>query len=341
METMQCPNCGEDLENGAAFCGNCGQAIAPSPDQAALTNAANSEPPAPAEPGTPAATQSETPSTIAQVWDRQAADVSARTRYPGTVAVAASTGIPAYAIPVASEQSREMKAGMSVVLGAIGTVAGLFIPLVGLALGVVGLVLATISRHNLKHRLNLVGTIVSIICILIALASWAYVVAHDPRFNHKVATNNRSNNSSVAAQNVITPCYVVNFASRLNVQNNSGSCSMNAFNGDTLDDSSDAYKIYGTTSSVTAAGFTVLAKQAIENDVHESLPSFTITHEVAGQFAKSPAYFVTASNGTGISVMEAAALHQTGNGDNFFVFVHAVNANSVDLHDLQAGWRWE
>jgi hypothetical protein len=116
---------------------------------------------------------------------------------------------------------------------------------------------------------------------------------------------------------------------------------MSAFNGDTMNDSSDAYKVYGTTSTITAANFTTLAKQAIEDDVRQSLPSFMITHEMAGQFVNSPAYFVTASNGSGISVMEAAALHTTANGDNFFVFVHAINAKTVDLKGLESGWHWQ
>jgi zinc ribbon protein len=328
MEAMKCPNCGEELDPGAAFCGNCGQPIAMADGQ-------------PTKPAAPIADVTATP-TIGQVWARSAS-VSPRTRYPGTLAVAGATGIPAYAIPVASEQTNAIKAAMSVVLGVAGTVASLFIPLAGLALGVAGLVLATVSRRTLKRRLNLVGIILSIICILTAFGSWAYVVTHDPNHTPRITTttSGQSPGPAVAAQSVATPCYAVNFGVRLTVQTDSGSCTMNAFNGDSLNDSSDAYKVYGTTSSVTAVNFTNLAKQAIEDDVRQSLPAFAVANETAGQFAGSPAYFVSASNGSGISVMEAAVFHKTANGENFFVFVHAVNAATVNLHGLEAGWSWE
>jgi hypothetical protein len=297
MEPMTCSNCGEPLEDSAAFCGNCGEPI-------------------------------------------KAAAPSG----PGSLAVAAASGaIPAYAVPIAGRQTSELKAGMALVFGALGIVGGFFVPLLGIGLGIVGLVLATISRATVRRRLSLAGIIVAILAILIGLGSWALVITRDPRFSHGVATPaaTRSGGPAMTAQNLITPCYSVTFATRLNIQNNSGSCNMNAYNGATLDASSDAYKIYGTTSAISASAFESLAKQAIENDVRENLAAFTISQEKSGQFAGSPAYFVIATNGQGVSIIEAAALHTTTNGDNFFVFVHAVNASTVDLDELQANWHWE
>jgi len=305
MEPKTCSNCGEPLEAGAAFCGNCGQPIA-----------------------TPAPVVETPPAAL-----------------PGGLAVAAASGdIPSYAVPVVGHQMSELKAAMALVLGIVGIVGGLFIPLLGIGLGVTSLVLATLSHHAVRRRLSLAGIIVALLAIVAGLASWAYVISRDPRFNHglaKPASSGQAGSSAVAAQNVITPCYTANFAAKLNIQNNSGSCNMNAYNGATLSQSSDAYKVYGTTSAITASGFSNLAKQAIENDVHQNLPTFVVSKEGTGQFAGSPAYFVTASNGAGVSVVEAAVLHVTTNGDNFFVFVHAINGNTVDLNELQAGWRWE
>jgi hypothetical protein len=305
MESMKdpitCSNCGEPLENGAAFCGNCGHPIA-------------------------------------------AAGSGANQLGPGSLAVAAATGgIPSYAVPVAGRQTSEKKAGMALVMAALGIVGGFFIPLVGIGLGLAGLVLATLSRAIVRRRLSLAGIIMSILAVLVGLGSWADVIKNDPRFIHGVVTPavTKTGGPAVTAQNLITPCYSVTFASKLNIQNDNGSCNMSAYNGATLDNSSDAYKVYGTTSAISSAGFESLAKQAIENDVHENLATFTITQEKSGQFAGSPAYYVTASNGQGVSVVEAAVLHVTSNGDNFFVFVHAANASTIDLNELQANWHWE
>lgn len=295
MEPLNCSNCGEPLEAGAAFCGNCGQQI----NHATVT---------------------------------------------GRLAVAAaSESIPAYAVPQPTSQSRQLKAGMALVLGGLGTAGSFFIPLVGIGMGAVGLVLATLGRHAVRRRTNLLGFGFSVIAILVGLGSWAYVIAHDPRFHHQPVAANAAKPSgqAITANNLITPCYSVNFVTSLNIENADGSCNMSAYNGTTLNASSNAYKIYGATSAISASSFDNLAKQAIENDIKQSLPGFAVTREAAGQFAGSPAYFVATTNGSGVSVMEAAVLHQTTNGDNFFVFVHAENSSMIDLKDLQAGWHWE
>jgi len=370
---VNCSNCGEPLEAGAAFCGNCGQAVSQqleqngtAPASAVTTNPipiANQQTPESTPPSVPLVSQTEntpTPpaplptqqsappplaaaSPIAQGWANQSAPGSPSVVQETNYVAVAATDIPSYAVPNVGQQSSDVKATMSPVLGILGIVGAFFIPLVGLTLGIAGFVLGTLSRRASKHRLSTIGLIVSALAVAAGLASWAYVVAHDPHFNHKAASSAAAvNNGPIRnAASVITPCYRINFIGTLNIQNVSGSCDMNAFNGDTFDDSSDAYKIYGTVSAILPASFTSLAKQAIEKDVQQSLPTFTITHENAGSFAGSPAYFVTASNGQGVSVMEAAALHTTSNGDNFFVFVHAIGARTVNLNDLQSGWQWQ
>lgn len=323
---MKCTNCGEPIETGAAYCGNCGQAVVAT---TALPQ--------------PGASAAQPASPIAQVLANQPVD-QPLAAVPNVAAMAgASPSLPAYAVPVPAVQSGHVKASMSLVFGILGIVGALFLPLAGLLLGVIGIVLATMSRRAVKHGISTVGIIMSVIAIIAALGTWAYAVDHDAQLKQQ-RTKAISKTNSAPAQasaSLATPCYTINFASKLNVENVSGSCDMNAFDGATIDNSNDAYKIYATSSSVSDASFGGLAKQAIEKDVKQSLPSFTITKEVAGNFAGSPAYFVTTTNYQGVSLIEAAVLHQTANGTNFFVFVHASGDKTADLNSLQSGWQWQ
>jgi len=118
---------------------------------------------------------------------------------------------------------------------------------------------------------------------------------------------------------------------------------MEAFNGTTVNSSTDAYKIYANTSQTTNAGnFTNLAKAGLEKDIKDNLPGFTLDTEQATQFAGSPAYMVFASDkAQGVAVVEAAVLHQVAVGDNVFILVHAINGSSVDLNTLEAQWQWK
>lgn len=308
---MNCPNCNEPIETGSAFCGNCGQALSP------------------------ASTSSQSPPALP--------NNSAELFFPVSTTADAASRMPGYAIPSASQQRNHLRATMSLVLGLLGIAGAVFIPVAGLVLGIIGIVLATMSMRSIKHSLSRAGLIASIIAVLVGLAAWAYAISNNAKqirntSNNIVATNNAPIHSAIS---LTTPCYLINFVSKLNIENPSDSCNMNAFNAGSFSQSTDAYKIYAINSSVSAKSFAGLAKKAIETDVKQSLPGFTITKETVGQFAASQAYFVTASNSLGVSVIEAAALHQTSHGENFFVFVHAVNGTAVDLLDLQLGWQWQ
>ena len=309
---MNCPNCHEPVESGSAFCGNCGHSFSLS--------------------------------TISQVLGNESPDTGqAHSFFPVTSTAGAAIKLPSYAIPNTAEQRNHLRASLSLVLGLIGVAGSMTMPLAGVVLGFGGIVLATLSMRSFKHLLSQLGLVASIISVLIGSATWVYAVTNNQNQTDK---NNRSinttNNSLAQATNSLTtPCYNLKFSTKVNVENVADSCFMNAFNAANMSQSTDAYKILATNSSVTINNFVVVAKQSIEADVKQSLKGFTISKEMAGIFAASPAYFVTADNGAGVSVIEAAVLHLTKHGENFFVLVHAVNGSSVDLLDLQLGWSWE
>jgi membrane protein implicated in regulation of membrane protease activity len=358
---MNCPNCGQPLEIGAAFCGNCGQPIAqlPPPDPAVLASVVPSaapvaptvqlQPIALPQPGAPLA---QALSPIAQVYANQAGGPPPVSPFRGglgnpmaALGGLAAGGIPAYAVPVSGQSASELKATLSLIFGIAGIGGAAFIPLVGLALGIAGIVLGTLSRHAPKRALSTTGLIFSILAILAGLASWTYVISHDNTLSHKAESSNADpaiNGTQTTVSSVATPCYTVKFGDTLHVNNTSGSCDMSIYDGTTIDKSNDAYKIYGTeVATINASNFSADAKKAIDQDIQNTLPTFNITNEANGTFAGSPAFFATANNGAGVSIMEAAVLHYTTNGDNFFVFVHAITGKTVDLSALESTWAWQ
>lgn len=354
---MTCSNCNQPLDPGAAFCGNCGQPILRA--EALDSNSVQqTRPPVQAPlageqlqstPITQSHKSSGTPVSVASTTPQDDSNLQTpvfarpESGFTNLVVPVSPSGIPSYAVPVASQQSNDLKAAMAVVVGILGIIAALFIPIIGLTLGIGAVVLATLSRQAAKKGLHLAGLIIGILAIIVGVASWAYTIAHDPRLNHKTTSSSPTliNGPTIMANNLTTACYKITFKAMLSIQNNQGSCNMDAYNGTSVDDSTNVYKVYGTVSDVSSSDFLGLSKQAIEKDITQTLPNFTINNEHAGSFAKSQTYFVTASNDSGVSVLEAITLHPTSSGDNFFVFVHATTGKEVNLNDLQAGWQWQ
>lgn len=309
---MNCPNCHEPVESGSAFCGNCGQSLSLSTISSVLSN---------------------------QMPD----DGFTHPFFPSIATNNSSVRLPIYAIPNTVEQKNHFKATLSVVLGLVGTAGAMSMPIAGVILGFCGIVLASMSMRSFKHTLSQLGLVASIVSVLIGSAAWVYAITdnqNNVKKNNEIISN--TNNTPVQlTNNLVTPCYSVKFATKVNIENVQNSCFMNAFNAANMNLSTDAYKVLATTSSLSINNFIVVAKQSLEADVKQSLKGFTISKEAPGLFAASPAYFVTADNGAGVSVIEAAVLHLTKHGENFFVLVHAVNGDKVDLLDLQLGWQWE
>jgi hypothetical protein len=291
---MNCQNCQQPVEAGAAYCGNCGQA---------------------------------------QQLAAQPIPV-----------LAAAANIPAYALATPVQHAGETKALLSLLGGVIGLAGAMFYPLAGLILGIFGVVMGTMSRAASKHRLSTLGIIFSSLAIIGGLATWVYAYQQlqleDKKKEDRMALTSAP---AVTTADLSTPCYSLGFVSKLNVTNTVPSCDMVAFNGKTVNSSTDAYKVYANKIAITdASSFTTLAKQAIEKDIQTSLPGFVIDSQKVGSFAGSPAYVVVASDSAAkVTITEAAVLHETITGDNVFILVHAINDKSADLTTLEAQWQWK
>ena len=275
---MECSNCHQTVEAGAAFCGNCG--------------------------------------------------------YKLTV-----TPAGAYALAVPAQQKGETRALLAVLFGAVGLAGSVFMALVGLILGLTGLVLGTLSRRGPRRGLSTAGIILSSLSLLAGLAVWTYA------FNqtNNVKTAHSTSGPTITANDLTTPCYSLGFTDRLNISHSGESCDMRAFNGQTIDTSTDAYKVYASQTALSSASsFTELAKNALEKDVKTNLPTFNVTSEHVGAFAGSPDYVVVATDqSSGVTVAEAAVFHQASGGDNVFILVHAITGNSSDFSTLEAQWQWK
>ena len=322
---MNCPKCNQPVEAGAAFCGNCGQALmVPAPWPPVASSAPPAEP-------LPAAV-----SPVAPVAQNQPVAAAPVPLQPADV--------PAYAVAQPAQHIDENKAIMSLIFGIVGIIGALFLALLGLAFGIAGLVTGTMSRSGTKRGLSTAGLVTSSLAILVGLAVWVYAINHDPAL-HKTPTavTHSTTTPAVSLSSLNTPCYSAGFVDKLNVSHASGSCDMSAFNGPTLQSSSNAYKVYADQStSATATNFTSLVKPAIEKDVKDNLPTFAIDNEQVGKFAGSPAYLVNSSDkASGVAVVEAAVLHKVSNGDNIFILVHAANGKTTDLSTIEAQWQWK
>ncbi len=368
METAQkCPNCAQPLDTGATFCGNCGQQItqgslpaappvAPGPQTMAPPQVQSQpqvtpsviQPPQGMVPPPPAIQAQPTPSSpIAQVMNNQMGQNPTGYAPAGVQPMAAGWGmaaLPSYAL--ATTHPHNTKMTLAIVFGALGIVGALFIPLIGIAFGITAAVLTTTSHTAVGRGLKITGIILSVLAILAGLGSWVYVVAHDPKLQSTTSTSSAASSppssTSVSTATVTTPCYTVTFASNLNVENQSGSCEMNAYDGSSLASSSNIYKVLVTSApTVTAANLPTIAKSAIEKDISTNLPGFSVTNEASGQFASSPDYEVKAANSSNVAVVEAAVIHSSSGGNNFFTLVHAENGSTTDLSGIENGWQWQ
>lgn len=281
---MECKNCHQSVETGAAFCGNCGTQLA----------------------------------AVNPVYE--------------------SLGVE-HALATPEQHTGEIQAVTSVLLGVAGIFGAGFRPFIGLSLGIFGLVLATLTRHSVRRNFSTAGIVFSSLAIVCGLAGWTYAVTQ-AKHEAKAASSQTPTSQSA---NLSTPCYSTNFVDRLNVISKEDSCTMSAFNGDTIETSTTAYKVYASKANINDSfDFTSIAKQALEKDVKDKLPSFEITTQRVSGFAGSPAYTVTAVDKSNrVAVTETAVYHPTESGDNIFVLVHAVNDDNVDLSILEAQWQWK
>ncbi|MCA9327268.1 zinc-ribbon domain-containing protein [Candidatus Saccharibacteria bacterium] len=153
---MNCTNCGQPLDNGAAFCGNCGQQVAQAAVAPAAPNPVNQQMPQPTAP------------------------------QPGPMPSQPAGGLPAYAIP--AQQAQTKKPTLSLVFGILSLVLSI-IPIFGLITATTAIVLSNKAKKLAPGSgLATAGLVLGIIGIVLSLAAWGYNI--QDRANNSGASMN-------------------------------------------------------------------------------------------------------------------------------------------------------
>lgn len=324
-----CARCGQPLAEGAAFCGNCGQPAAAAGPQANT--------PPPEQLPSPA---SSTSSMTAQVLANQPAEPQAAPGFGTPMAAGAHYGATPIPLSQPAIPEGETKAILSLIFGVLG-LPGALLPIAGLALGILGIVFGTLSHRSQKHRLSTIGIVVSSLAIVASLGVWAYNINWLEHHGGSKSAGGTHLNGEL--HSVTTPCYSVNLDTALKVANSTGSCSLEAYDGATLETSTMGDFISAATeTALNASNFGAAAKQGLEQAIHENFPSATITNEFSNTFAASSAYYLEAHDtDTNKNIGAYAVLHQTGHGENLFIILQAkANNGTLDMSNLQSNWQW-
>lgn len=336
---MDCLRCGETVDAGAAYCGNCG---------AALTAVAIGVP-APQEPVaiTPQlAPSEETP--MAQVIAQAplaAAAIPAATQIPAPV----PAPLPAYALASPAQHKAESRSMVALVLSVLA-LPGSIIPIIGWALAAAAIVMATISRAKMARKtLNNMAIGFGSLAVLLSAGVYVYVLNNSQQPSPTAlnsSTFSSSDDELLATSRdkatISTPCYSVNVAGMGNVDNVSSSCKAQAFNADTLSASTNAFNIEGIVQESVDAGNLAEVGQEIANTyLRTSMPDLTITSQNSGSFAGSPAYIIRGKSAGNVTIEMALVLHVVGHGENVFVLAHAINDAQASLSQFESSWAWK
>lgn len=336
---MNCPTCSQPIENGAAFCGNCGQTLAQAPQPTPAPNPSQQPQPTPVAAVSPVTQPQQNPASnqIAQVYNNQAAAPPAAPVVGTPLAASSNTAIPAYAVPAAADHT-ETKLILSVVCGVLGIVGSLFMPILGLGLGLTSVILATLCAHTHKKGLYITGLVLGSLSILTALAVWVYVI----KTNTQPVAQRSSTSSASGSRAVATPCYSFDFDSSYKVESSATSCDTTIYDGATLSESNDAYKVVSSSqTTINSSNLQDVAKNVLEADLKATLPSGSIVKSGSTTFAGSPAYSATIADAQG-AITESIVLQKTATNKTFFVVLHAAgNSKDANLKALEANWEWK
>ena len=190
---MICPNCNQEVNPDAIFCGNCGYQLGSATQPVQATNTV--------EPSQPIVTSSVQPQEISPVNDQNnsqsTTSTSTQSTYTATQSTPtaqpysfqhASSGSGAFAGGAANAPSHNSsttttdshnnsKAIAAFVCGVLGCV-GWIIPIVGVILGILAIVFGTIAIKSPRRVLAIIGIVLAVPVIAVSIFFWVRAAQH-------------------------------------------------------------------------------------------------------------------------------------------------------------------
>ncbi len=221
-----------------------------------------------------------------------------------------------------------------------GAIIALFIsPTYGLLAGLVGIISASfVSRkYHIIHKS--VGLVLASALIIFSIA----VVSHNYDILKRNQSANKLNSSnSLLSSTVNTSCYSFSFSIQLNLSANDSSCSIEAYNGSSPNNSTVFYKILSIENpNINQTNFMGLIGPVIVQDIKQSLNGFSIVSEKQTTFAGNLAFAVLANNNSANNSVIEEGVYHPSSGANFFDIIYSNDYPNVDLSSLQSSWTWK
>lgn len=315
-----CPSCGKPIDPGAAFCGNCGQALAVQQTPTVIAS--------------PLAENTQVqPSPIVQVLNNQQPASMTIPNNPAP-AVAGAASLPAYAKEYVEPAARtgEIEATIGLLLGVIAVPAALFLPVLALALGGAGIVLGTLGRSKYRHTLSLMAVIFPVIGILAGFAVFGIAASSTSK---SLAQSNTGSASSASMLMVDTPCYSVKIDGGLKNFTHTN-CNFDAAS------SSEEFRVDALNDpSITATNLNQVAPGIFQQAISKA--GDTYVSGAPGMFADNPAYIVYADNAAdGSKGIYAMVIHQASAVNNVYFVSRVIRTTHTPVFGpMEANWQWK
>ncbi len=307
---MFCPQCSEAVEPGAAFCGNCGQALdLPMP-----------LPPAPF--GPPSAVEADP----------------------------AAVSLPAYAVADPARQRGETRAMVGLIIAVLAIPAaavpllGWVLAIAGLILA------TTTRRMLQRKLMPNLAIAFSSLGLVLSAGVYVYVTQVQTKTKpaEVLTAQSGTDSESLATSRPVsalveTPCYSVSVVGLDMADNAKGSCNVKLYDAVTLGESNRALVVDAVKQGeITSANFVETSKALVDTYLAASLPGFAMVTQQTTVFAGSKAYIIEAKNtATTTSMQLAIVLHTSTNGENLFVIAYARNGAPANLADVAQAWEWK
>lgn len=316
-----CPSCGKPTDPGAAFCGNCGQALVVQqvPPVQVISVAESSQ---------------AQPSPIVQVLNNQQPSSKSIPNNPTPAVVGAAT-LPAYAKEYVDSAARsgEIEATIGLLLGVISVPVALFIPVLALALGGAGIVLGTLGRSKYRHTLSLIAVIFPIIGILAGFA--VFGIAASSNTSQSLAQGSSGSATSASMLTVDTPCY------RVKIDGGLKKFTHNSCNFDAASRSEEFRVDAFSDPSITAANLNQVAPGIFQQAISKAGDAYI--SGAPGVFANNPAYIIYAANvADGSKGIYAMVIHQSSSANNIYFISRVIRTTNTPVFGpMESNWQWK